>query len=120
VSDLSPRPSRTPRRARERRAYQLVLAGGTAAAVAVIGFVLAIVGVIGLGIRSWPRSSRWSASSCFAGPPAAERDYLVPWSLSVRSGASSAAVETSLDPSAPGAAPRPSDGRWSMPLPRRV
>ena len=50
MSDLSPRPSRTPRRARERRAYQLVLAGGTAAAVAVIGFVLAIAGVISLGI----------------------------------------------------------------------
>ena len=48
MSDLDPRPrARTPRRAREQRAYQLVLAGGTAAAVAVVGFVLALVGVLG-------------------------------------------------------------------------
>jgi hypothetical protein len=50
VSDLERSPSRVPRRTREDRAYRLVVAGGTAAAVAVVGFVLAIVGVIGLGI----------------------------------------------------------------------
>jgi hypothetical protein len=48
MTDLSPRPNRTPsRRSREDRAYKLVLAGGTAAVVAVITFVLAIVGVLG-------------------------------------------------------------------------
>jgi putative flippase GtrA len=50
VNDLARRPSRTPRRQRERRAYQLVVVGGTAGAVAVVGFVLAIAGVIGAGV----------------------------------------------------------------------
>jgi hypothetical protein len=51
MSDISPRPNRTPsRRSREDRAYKLVLAGGTAAVVAVVTFVLAIVGVMGFGI----------------------------------------------------------------------
>ena len=48
MTDLSPRPSRTPsRRTREDRAYKLVLAGGTATVVAVVTFVLAVVGVLG-------------------------------------------------------------------------
>lgn len=38
------------RRGRERRAYQLVLAGSAAGVVAVVGFVLAAVGVLGFGI----------------------------------------------------------------------
>jgi putative flippase GtrA len=38
------------RRSREQRAYRLVLAGGTAAAVAVVTFVLAVVGVLGFAI----------------------------------------------------------------------
>ncbi len=38
------------RRSRERRAYQLVLVGGTAGVIAVVGFVLAAVGVMGFGI----------------------------------------------------------------------
>ena len=50
MSDLARRPSRTPRRVKEQRAYRLVVVGGTAAAVAVVGFVLAIAGVIGAGI----------------------------------------------------------------------
>ena len=51
MTDLSPRPSRTPsRRSREDRAYKLVLAGGTAAVVAVVTFVLAIVNVMGFGV----------------------------------------------------------------------
>ena len=50
MNELSRRPSRTPRRVREQRAYRLVVAGGVSAAVAVVGFVLAIVGVIGAGI----------------------------------------------------------------------
>jgi hypothetical protein len=35
---------------KEKRGYQLVMAGGVSAAVAVVGFVLAIVGVIGTGL----------------------------------------------------------------------
>jgi hypothetical protein len=50
MTDLSPRPDRTPRRTREERAYKLVLAGGAAAAIAVVTFVLAIVGVMGFEI----------------------------------------------------------------------
>jgi hypothetical protein len=50
MTDLTPRPNRTPRRAREDRAYKLVLAGGAAAVVAVVTFVLAIVGIIGFGV----------------------------------------------------------------------
>jgi hypothetical protein len=51
MTDLSPRPNRTPsRRSREDRAYKLVLAGGTAAVIAVVTFVLAIVNIVGFGI----------------------------------------------------------------------
>jgi hypothetical protein len=38
------------RRDREQRGYALVLVGGGAALVAAVGFVLALVGVVGLGI----------------------------------------------------------------------
>lgn len=38
------------RRGREKRAYQLVLVGSTAGVIAVVGFVLALVGVMGLGV----------------------------------------------------------------------
>jgi uncharacterized membrane protein YgaE (UPF0421/DUF939 family) len=38
------------RRGRERRAYQIVLAGSAAGTVAVVGFVLALFDVIGFGI----------------------------------------------------------------------
>ena len=48
---LSPSSGGPPsRRGRERRAYQLVLAGSAAGTVAVVGFVLALFGVIGYGI----------------------------------------------------------------------
>jgi hypothetical protein len=51
MSDLSRRPgSGLSRSARERRAYQLVVAGGLAGLVAVITFVLALAGVGGFGI----------------------------------------------------------------------
>jgi putative flippase GtrA len=50
MSDLERSGSRVPRRSREQRAYRLVVAGGVAAAVAVVGFVLAIAGVLGWGI----------------------------------------------------------------------
>jgi hypothetical protein len=49
VSDLERSPSRMPRKTREERAYRLVLAGGTFGVLAVVGFVLAIAGVISLG-----------------------------------------------------------------------
>jgi hypothetical protein len=51
VSDLTRSPGGPPfRRSREQRAYRLVLAGGAAGAVAVVTFVLAVVGVMGFGI----------------------------------------------------------------------
>jgi putative flippase GtrA len=39
------------RRSREDRAYRLVIAGGAAAAVAVVTFVLAVIGILGF---AWP------------------------------------------------------------------
>jgi putative flippase GtrA len=52
MGNLSPRPGRSPssRRQREQRAYGLVLVGGTAAAVAVVGVILAVIGVVGGGL----------------------------------------------------------------------
>lgn len=50
VSNLERRGSRTPRRAREQRAYTLTVVGGVAGLVGVVGFVLAVVGVIGIGL----------------------------------------------------------------------
>ena len=38
------------RRSRERRAFQFVLVGSTAGVIAVVGFILAAVDVIGFGI----------------------------------------------------------------------
>jgi hypothetical protein len=48
---LSPSSGGPPsRRGRERRAYQLVLVGSTAGVIAVVGFILAVLGVLGYGI----------------------------------------------------------------------
>ena len=47
MSDLQKRGGYTPRRAREQRAYRLVVTGGVAGAVGVVSLVLAIAGVIG-------------------------------------------------------------------------
>jgi hypothetical protein len=47
MADLQKRGSYTPRRAREQRAYRLVVTGGVAGTVTVLGAVLAVVGVIG-------------------------------------------------------------------------
>jgi hypothetical protein len=48
VSSLEPRRgSGMSRRQREQRGYQLVVVGGVAGVIAVVGFVLAIIGVIG-------------------------------------------------------------------------
>ena len=51
MNDLT-RPPRSglSRSSREQRAYRLVVAGGTATAVAVVGLVLAAVGVFGFGV----------------------------------------------------------------------
>jgi hypothetical protein len=38
------------RRSREKRAYQLVLVGSTAGVIAVVGSILAAVGVMGFGV----------------------------------------------------------------------
>ena len=52
MSDIERRsPSRLSRRAREQRAFRLVVATGGLGVIAVVGFVLAIAGVIG---GFWP------------------------------------------------------------------
>lgn len=50
MSELQRAGARLPRKAREERAYRLVLATGTLSVITVVGFVLAIAGVIGGGI----------------------------------------------------------------------
>ncbi len=50
MADIQKRGSYTPRRAREKRAYQLAVGGTVAGAVGVIGLVLAAVGAIGAGL----------------------------------------------------------------------
>ena len=47
MADIEKRGGYTPRRVRERRAYQLVVTGSVASAVFVVSLVLAIAGVIG-------------------------------------------------------------------------
>ena len=47
MSDLAPRTSRA---VREQRAFRLVMIGGTAAVVGVVGLILAVAGVVGAGI----------------------------------------------------------------------
>jgi CHASE2 domain-containing sensor protein len=50
VADIEKRGSYTPRRQREKRAYQLVVTGGVAGAVFVVSLVLSIAGVVSGGI----------------------------------------------------------------------
>ncbi len=50
MADIQKRGSYTPRRDRERRAYQLVVTGGIAGAVGVVSLVLALVGVLGYAL----------------------------------------------------------------------
>jgi putative flippase GtrA len=50
MADLQKRGSYTPRRAREQRAYRLVVTGGVAGAIGVVTLVLAIAGVMGATI----------------------------------------------------------------------
>jgi hypothetical protein len=61
MSDLDRRPSRVPRSTRERRAYRLVLAGGTFTAIAVIGAILAIASSFSWG---WPFLAAVLAAVC--------------------------------------------------------
>ena len=50
MSKIAKRPNRTPRRAREKRANQLVLVGGIAGLIAVVGFLLALFTAFSWGI----------------------------------------------------------------------
>jgi CHASE2 domain-containing sensor protein len=51
MNSLEPRRrSNLSRSQKERRGYQLIVVGGVSAAIAVVGFILAIAGVIGGGI----------------------------------------------------------------------
>jgi hypothetical protein len=61
VANLEKRGSYTPRRVRERRAYQLLLAGGITGTIGVVGLVLAVVGAIGAG---WPIIALVLAAIC--------------------------------------------------------
>jgi hypothetical protein len=49
VGELDRSGNRLPRRTREERAYRLVLASGAFGTIAVVTFVLALVGVMSLG-----------------------------------------------------------------------
>jgi hypothetical protein len=51
VAGIEKRGSYTPRRVRERRAYQLAVTGGVTGIAGVVGLVLAVAGVVGAG---WP------------------------------------------------------------------
>ena len=62
MADLSRRGDYTPRRAREQRAFRLVMASGTATAVAVVTFVLAVVGI---GSFALPVIAAIVAAVCF-------------------------------------------------------
>jgi FtsH-binding integral membrane protein len=42
MSDIAKRPNRTPRRVREKRAFQLIVVGSVSGVVAVVGFLLAL------------------------------------------------------------------------------
>jgi hypothetical protein len=64
VADIQKRGSYTPRRAREQRAYRLVVAGGVAGTVGVVTLVLAIAGVMSAGI---PIIALIVAALCMAG-----------------------------------------------------
>ena len=50
MADLQRRPSRTPRRQRQQRAYQLAVTGGATGTAGVVALVLAFAGVIGYGL----------------------------------------------------------------------
>ena len=49
MADLERRRSYTPRQAREKRAYRLVVGGTVAGVAGAVGLILAIAGVVGAG-----------------------------------------------------------------------
>ncbi len=61
MANIEKRGSYTPRRIRERRAYQLVVVGGVAGTIGVVGLVLAAVGVASAG---WPIVALIVAAIC--------------------------------------------------------
>jgi hypothetical protein len=61
VANLEKRGSYSPRRQRERRAYQLVVTGGVAGIVGVVGLVLAAFGAVSAG---WPIIALVVAAIC--------------------------------------------------------
>jgi hypothetical protein len=64
MADLQKRGGYTPRRAREQRAYRLVLIGGGAGLLGVIGIVLSIAGVVS---AFWPIVLLIIAAVCVVG-----------------------------------------------------
>ncbi len=50
MADIQKRGSYTPRRVRERRAYQLVVASAVSGTIGVVGLALSIVGIVGAGL----------------------------------------------------------------------
>lgn len=50
MSNIEKRRSYTPRQARERRAYRLVVVGGVAGTVGVVGLLLSFVGIVSAGL----------------------------------------------------------------------
>ena len=69
--------SRSPRRAREQRAYTLAMVGGGAGLVAVVGLLLAVFGVIGWGIPILPLVVAAICASC-SGAPSRRADGRAP------------------------------------------
>ena len=61
MANLEKRGAYTPRRVRERRAYQLLVAGGALGTAGVVGLVLAVVGAVGAG---WPIIALVLAAVC--------------------------------------------------------
>lgn len=64
MANLEKRGSYTPRRARERRAYQLVLAGAGTGVAGVVALVLAVAGTVS---AFWPILLLAIAAVCMAG-----------------------------------------------------
>ena len=50
MANIDKRGSYTPRRQRERRAYQLAVGGATAGVIGVVSLVLAVAGVLSFGL----------------------------------------------------------------------
>ena len=61
MADLERRGSHTPRRVREQRAYRLLVTGGTAGVVGVVGLGLTVAGVTSAG---WPIIALLLAAVC--------------------------------------------------------